>query len=30
MKSKVMDPETGTMTSLPVFRVFNLGVKIDF
>ena len=30
MKSKVIDPETGSMTSLPVFRVFNFGVKIDF
>lgn len=30
MKSKVIDPETGSMTMLPVFRVFNFGVKIDF
>lgn len=30
MKSKVIDPETGWMTVLPVFRVFNFGVKIDF
>lgn len=30
MKSKVIDPETGSMTALPVFRVFNFGVKIDF
>lgn len=30
MKSKVIDPETVSMTALPVFRVFNFGVKIDF
>lgn len=30
MKSKVINPETGSMTTLPAFRVFNLGVKLDF
>lgn len=30
MRSKRIDPETGSMTALPAFRVFNFGVKIDF
>ena len=29
MRSKVIDPETVSMTALPVFRVFNFGIKVD-
>ncbi len=30
LASKVVDPESGSMTVLPPMRVVNLGVKIDF
>lgn len=30
LDSKVIDPETGSMTKLPPMRVINLGVKLDF
>ena len=30
LDSKVIDPETGSMTQLPPMRVINLGVKLDF
>lgn len=30
LDSKVIDPETGSMTYLPPMRVINLGVKLDF
>jgi len=30
MRSKVIDPEIGSMTSLPLFRTVNLGFKLDF
>lgn len=30
LDSKVIDPEIGSMTALPLMRVVNLGVKIDF
>ena len=30
LKSKVIDPETGSMTKIPVMRVINLGIKLDF
>lgn len=30
MQSKVIDPEIGSLTALPLFRVYNLGVKLDF
>lgn len=30
MESKVIDPEIASLTSLPLFRVYNLGVKLDF
>jgi len=30
LKSKVIDPEFGSMDTLPAMRVINLGVKIDF
>lgn len=30
LDSKVIDPETGSMTALPPMRVINLGVKLDF
>lgn len=30
LDSKVIDPETGSMVSLPPMRVVNLGVKLDF
>lgn len=30
LKSKSIDPEIGSMTSLPLFRTINLGFKLDF
>ncbi len=30
MESKVIDPEIASLASLPLFRVYNLGVKLDF
>lgn len=30
MESKVIDPEIASLTSLPLFRVYNIGVKLDF
>lgn len=30
LDSKVIDPETGNMVSIPSLRVINLGVKLDF
>lgn len=30
LDSKVIDPETGSMTQLPPLRVINLGLKLDF
>lgn len=30
LESKVIDPEMGDMTRLPIMRVINLGVKLDF
>lgn len=30
LRSKVIDPEIGSMTALPLFRTLNLGFKLDF